>query len=111
MKTRESGMYTPILEYLRLRGVRAWRNNTGAVEREYKGKKRFIRFGYPGMSDIVGILPGGRFLAIEVKREGEKPTPKQQVFLAMVNGAGGLGFVAHEVSDVIFVLEKMFRAV
>jgi hypothetical protein len=42
----------------------------------------------------------GRFLAIEVKRPGNKPTPEQQQFIDTINEAGGLAFVARSVEEV-----------
>ncbi len=64
-----------------------------------------------GVSDILGILPGGRMFAIEVKRPGwSKPGPgakafthhrNQQGFLDAVNRSGGVGFFAQSVDDVI----------
>lgn len=63
----ETELVKACLEFLRLRGVMAWRNNTGAfVVRNGKGR-RFMRCGTPGSPDIIGILPGGRFLGIECK--------------------------------------------
>lgn len=54
----------------------------------------------PGIADILGIYEG-KFLAIEVKRPGLSPTEKQSKFLDAVNRAGGIGFVAHSVDDVV----------
>lgn len=42
----------------------------------------------------------GRFLAIETKRPGQKPTAAQLRFLGMVQEAGGLALVAHDVTEV-----------
>jgi hypothetical protein len=42
----------------------------------------------------------GRFLAIEVKRPGGKPTPEQLQFIDTINQAGGLAFVAHSIEEV-----------
>ena len=54
-----------------------------------------------GVSDIIGCIPKtGRFLAIEVKRPGGKPTPEQQQFIDTINQAGGLAFVARNVEEV-----------
>jgi hypothetical protein len=54
-----------------------------------------------GVSDIIGCIPKtGRFLAIEVKRPGGKPTPEQQQFIDTINAAGGLAFVARSVEEV-----------
>jgi VRR-NUC domain. len=85
-----------ILEYLRLRGVFAWRNNTGAA----KIGGRFVRFGYPGAPDIIGILPGGRFLGIEVKTPAGTVSEKQDTFRDEAASSGGLVFTAYSVDCV-----------
>lgn len=109
-----------ILEYLAtVPGVVAWRNNTGAVVRESKGKRRMVRFGEPGMSDILGWVSWpqvitdaahplasnfrpmiARFLAVEVKRPGQELTDAQQRFLQSVHQAGGVAIWATSVEDV-----------
>jgi hypothetical protein len=82
----------------------AWakRMNTGAGKLLYPDGKnsRFIRFGFPGLSDIIGQLRAGRFLACECKRKGEKPTDDQNAFLDTVNAAGGLGFWIDEPAQI-----------
>lgn len=91
----EAEVQRAILDTLRFLGVDCWRANTGAVAAEHKGRSRFVRFGVKGQSDILGILPGsGRFLAIEVKRPGNRPTADQVAFLMRVNDAGGIAFWA-----------------
>lgn len=57
-------------------------------------------YGRNGIADILGIIDG-RFLAIEVKQPGHKPTLAQMDFLKEVNSAGGLGFVATNTQEVI----------
>jgi len=59
----------------------------------------------PGVSDILGVLPDGRFLAIEVKTRRGRLTQRQKFFLAAVNQKGGLGFVARSLDDVVELLE------
>lgn len=91
-----------ILEYLqRVRGIFCWRNNSGA----FKIGDRFIRTGKVGSSDIIGILPDGRFLAIEVKAHYGKVSPEQQTFIDTINANGGLAFVAFSVGDVMAQLD------
>lgn len=65
------------------------------------------KFSLKGVSDIVGILPGGRFLAIEVKRPGNERgvTLEQRAFIDRINKSGGLAFVATSISDVRARLE------
>lgn len=78
-------------------GAILWRNNTGA----YKDKGgRFIRYGLcVGSADWVGIWRG-RFLAVECKAPGKKPTPEQISFIDAVNAAGGIAFIATCSEDV-----------
>lgn len=54
-----------------------------------------------GMSDIMGMLSGGRLLAIEVKSETGRVQPHQQEFIDLINAGGGLAFVARSVEDVL----------
>ncbi len=46
---------------------------------------------YPGVADILGILPGGRFLAIEVKTRRGRVSSRQKAFLKKVNDRGRTG--------------------
>ena len=88
---KERDLQKAILKYLNAVGIYAWRNNTGSFSGEYKGRKRFVRFSTPGAADIFAVLPrSGRFLAIEVKSEGKKPTPAQIAWGRIVNEAGGI---------------------
>ena len=93
------------------RGIRIWRNNQGAFQ-DKRGV--WVRFGLCiGSSDLIGVMPwaeggrspSGRFLAIEVKRPGEKPTKDQQAFIDMVNDMDGIAFVAHSVEEAIKCLK------
>lgn len=60
-------------------------------------------FGTRGEADIHACM-SGRFIAIEVKRPGQKPTPLQLARLAQIAAAGGLAFVATSVADVAQML-------
>jgi len=107
-RPRETDTVRAILQFLALHHIPAWRVNTGAA----KIGGRFLRFGSPGMSDILGIrvvhatslmkrpILVGRLLAIEVKTATGRVTPAQQAFLTLVNAHGGLAFVARSVEDV-----------
>lgn len=102
----EKSIQKQCLDWLTLKGIFHYRNNTGAVAAQYKGKQRFIRFGHPGISDIIGIAPDGRFLAIEVKRADGKLTEAQEVFLEQVEKSGGIALVVRSLEDLI----KAFKA-
>ena len=81
--------------------LRVWRNQTGALRDE---RGRLVRFGLPGSADILGILKGGRFLAIEVKSPTGRQSEQQHNFERMVRNMGGLYILARSVSDVLEVL-------
>ena len=114
---RESVVKKNILEYLLRRGVFAWNNPRGGAWTQkggksgenYDAKGSFLRYGGPkGASDIIGILPGGRFLAIETKRtHGGKASEEQIRFIDEVNRRGGLGFFAKNLDEAIEALKPV----
>ncbi|MBK8184874.1 MAG: hypothetical protein IPK63_19110 [Candidatus Competibacteraceae bacterium] len=57
-----------------------------------------------GKSDLSGMLAGGRFFALEVKRRDEKPTKEQLDYLAAVREGGGLAAVVRNFNDAKNVL-------
>lgn len=83
-------------------GALIWRNNIGAYK-DHKGY--YIKYGVcnPGGSDLIGIYKG-RFLAIECKMPGKKPTLEQSNFIAAVIKAGGIAGVCRCKQDVIELL-------
>lgn len=99
----EKSLQKEILSFLRHAGIFAWRQNIGAT----KIDNRFIKFGHPGISDIIGILPDGRFLAIEVKLEGRKTTRYQEMFLETIRENGGVAIVARSLYDVMCLVKEM----
>ena len=99
-QANEHSIQLAILQFLAFAGVYAWRNQSGALPAVYRGRKRLIRFGKVGSADILGVLPGGKLLAIEVKAMKGKVTPAQQEFLDNINSNGGVAFVARSIEDV-----------
>lgn len=99
-KVSEKDIQDAILDYLKVIGIFAWRQNTGCMEINEGSNRRFIRFGLVGMSDILGVLPDGRMLAIEVKTDKGKTTEYQEAFLNKVKDSNGVSFVARSIEDV-----------
>jgi hypothetical protein len=81
-----------VIAHLQLRGCVAWRQNSGAATFGEGERRRFVRFGFPGLSDVIGWTPDGRFLAVEGKVLDDL-SPQQQGFLDMVRRAGGIALV------------------
>ncbi len=112
----ESECQAQIVDFLRAeqaRGRVVWfcRVNGGGV----KTATQFIRFyalyllgiekrsrGYP---DLHGMPPGGRYVAREVKRPGERETVEQREFIDAVTAGGGIAGVVRGFEDVRRLLE------
>ena len=78
------------LRYLEMWGITAWNNPSGAVEVR---SGQWLHFGKKGSADILGCLPGGRFLAVEVKAPDGRLSPEQKQFLDGIELLGGLALV------------------
>lgn len=107
--TPESAILAACLEYLTYHPAVAFafRMNSGGMKATYKGRNRYIPFNtMPGVSDILGMLKDGRFLAVECKRAGNKPTTDQRSFLDAVTKDGGLAIVAYSVEDIARALNN-----
>ena len=98
---KEAAILASALQALTFYPSVAWfsRMNSGAYSvGEGKGR-RFVRFGFEGCPDILGMLKGGTLLAIECKTETGKLTDHQARFLEMVKANGGVGFVCRSIDD------------
>lgn len=99
---KENIVLSQCLKYLELIGVYCWRNNTGA----YKMKGYYVRFGKVGSGDILGILPDGRFLSVECKREsGGVVSPEQKEFMHNIKKNGGLALIVNSLDSLISQLK------
>ncbi len=94
----EAAALVEVLQALRGNSAVAWveRQNTGAA----RVGERFIRFGWRGCSDLLGMLKDGRLLAVEVKAPSGQLRPEQREFLSLVQRFGGVAFVASDCRDV-----------
>jgi hypothetical protein len=101
------------LAWLAAHRIPAWPMNTGAatVEATEKSRRRFIRFAFPGCSDIIGVIPKGmskgRFLAVECKTGKGELTDDQTIFRDIVLTNGGAFIVARSVDDLEVLVDMM----
>jgi hypothetical protein len=90
-----------------IRGVRVWRNNTGAL-RDHAG--RMVSFGLKGSADITGIIgPNGKRLEIECKTAKGKQTAEQSLFQAMIEKEGGVYLLVRSADEAIEKLEQLLE--
>lgn len=96
-----------ICAYLRSRNIFIFIHDSvgifDPVKKIYRSNKSPYRL--KGVSDLLGCLPSGRMLAIEVKTATGRLSPEQKAFIAAVNLAGGYAFMARSVEDVRAALE------
>ena len=101
-KQNETALVKMCLEFLRIERVLAWRNNTGRLA----GSGRLVTFGLcPGSSDIIGLMPDGRFLAVECKIGKADPTALQAAFLQSINDQGGLAICVRSLDELMEVIK------
>lgn len=98
---KESEIQKAILDYLHLKRILAFKHRNVGIYKKSTDRYIPLSYGEKGISDIIGCLPDGRFLAIEVKKPGGKPSPEQVAFLERVNVNGGLGILAYGLEEVI----------
>jgi hypothetical protein len=53
----------------------------------------------------VHIVHGGRFYAIELKKDGGRPTEPQLAVVSRINAAGGFSVVAEGLQKALYILE------
>ena len=100
--TLESNLYNGIIQYLNYQGCKVWRVNSGMIRGSYTSKRtgktstRMIRMARAGTSDIIGIAPDGKFIAIEVKKPETigSVTDNQSRFIEEIIQHGGYAGVA-----------------
>ena len=63
------------------------RSNAGVY---YDQQGNRVTIGFPGLSDLIGCTADGRFFAIEVKTQGQKPRQNQLDFLEAMRRNGAL---------------------
>jgi hypothetical protein len=99
---KEADLVRDILSFFIVLGWPVWRMNSGmlVIPEAAQRNRRVVRGAPAGTSDIVGLVPGGRFLAIECKLGRNKPTREQSAFIEQVRGFGGVAFVAYSLDDV-----------
>jgi hypothetical protein len=91
------------LELGKIPDVVLWRNNVGSAEYvSPQGDVMRVAYGLcPGSSDLIGMLRGGRFLALEVKTATGRSTKQQEQFMALVKAMGGVAAVVRSSDEAV----------
>jgi hypothetical protein len=101
----EKPIENSILDFLSSVGIFAWKNQSvGVYDKSRKVYRKSNNVHHiNGVSDILGILPDGRFLAIEVKHPSRKntATDNQRLFIDLIEKNKGVAFIAWDLDMVI----------
>lgn len=107
-KILEKDILRVILHYLTLRKVWHRRiNSGGAMLQGHGGKGQFVRFGAPGMPDILARGSQGAVIWIEVKSPTGKQSPDQVIWQRDSERFGDIYIVARKVEDVMSLFEAV----
>jgi len=98
-KVSEQQIETAIINYLRVRGIFAFKVFNGGSFNEKRGRYLFGRNRTKGVSDIIACHRG-RFIAIEVKSASGRMSDDQIRWQVEAQQAGALTLVARSVQDV-----------
>jgi hypothetical protein len=97
-----AGLLVSKAELELIKGCIESRNYRRALQMlEHLLKRHFVKGGLiTGASDLIGVGPKGRMLAVEVKMPGGTITEEQQLFLDLVEERGGIAVCATSPEDV-----------
>ncbi len=99
---RETVLMRKIMVALSEKKCFVLRSNAGVYFDSQGGR---VTIGFPGLSDLIGCTPQGRFFAVEVKLPGEHPREDQRKFLNAMAATGALAGVAHSVEEALKIVE------
>lgn len=93
---KESEIQNSILEYLTIKKIFHYRNNSGALPTKNGG---FVRFGVAGSPDIVVVGDDGRYIGLEVKTPKGVQSKAQKEFQLALEEAGGEYYILRSIDD------------
>jgi hypothetical protein len=97
---KESELLSFALTCLKQSGLVYWRVPNGPVMHSINGK--MIRKCSPikGFPDIAGVLPSGKFFAIELKTDKGRLSPEQVEWITKLNHTGGIAIVLRSKDEI-----------
>ena len=99
---KESAIMHQIQAALSSKGCFVLRTNSGVF---YDSNGNRVRVGFPGLSDLIGFRPDGKFFALEIKTETGRPTEEQLKFIDFCHRKGIPAGIARSVEDALRILE------
>jgi hypothetical protein len=91
---KEADLLSYALTSLKRSGLVAWRCPNGPVMHSINGgQKVFKKSPIKGFPDIAGVMPNGKFFAIELKTPKGRLSPEQVEWITRLNMTGAMAIV------------------
>lgn len=101
---KESDIMRACMLALSEAGCLIWRQNVGTLK---NAAGIPIKFGLcVGSSDLIGLTPTGRFLAVEIKTSKGRATTEQMRFIEAVRARGGIAGIARSPAEALALLAQ-----
>ena len=101
---KESDIQRLIMLALSEAGCLIFRNNVGVLK---NAAGIPIKFGLcVGSSDLIGLTPAGKFLAVEIKTSKGRATTEQLRFIEAVRSRGGIAGIARTPAEALALLAQ-----
>lgn len=107
--TEETALKKSVIAYCLAKGCFVWGNATGQAKHQKGDAEYHVPYGKVGSSDVIGVLPDGRFLAIEIKVGKNTPTHKQWEFMLTIQRLGGVAFWTNDMDEFIRCFEEILK--
>lgn len=108
---KESDLLSYALTLLRRLDVLAWRVPNGPVLHSINGGQRvFKKSPIKGFPDIAGVMPTGKFFAIELKTDKGRLSPEQLEWITKLNMTGAMAIVLRskeQIDEFAHAISKM----
>ena len=106
-KIKEKDLLKLVIDYLSIKKVFHYRQNSGALKTDRGG---FVRFGTLGAPDLV-IVVKGLYIGCELKVGKNYQSPTQKQFQKDLELAGGLYWLVYSLDDVIKKLNSLILSI
>lgn len=103
-----SALVSACISLMVMHGVYATKTHTMGVFDPATGRRRRVH-GVRGWPDITGVMPGGRFIAVEVKTGRGRLTSEQAAVRSEIESRGGVYVLCRDIDDLIEALGREMR--
>lgn len=97
---KEAELLSFALTCLKQSGLVYWRVPNGAVSHSINGKMIRKKSPIKGFPDLAGVLPSGKFFAIEIKTDKGRLSPEQVEWITKLNLSGAIAVVLRSKDEI-----------